>query len=150
MLVDIVINAALVVLLGTVLGYCVTLNRRLGRLRDAQSQLGGYIDRLNQAISQAGRSIESLKAAGGEAGEALRGEVRSARSLRDELALILASGNNLAERLEGGLMQVRERTTSAGVTSGRGGGPKNLKTMETDLAGSEKRQSLLRALSGVR
>lgn len=83
--------------------FCWRLNRRLAALRKGREELRGLIQSLNEATSRAEAGIQQLKDSAKDAGEALKGDIKSARTLRDELSLITETGNNLADRLEGRL-----------------------------------------------
>ena len=99
---------ALTVLLAVTIGYCVILERRLAAVRKGQDGLKSTITELNAAISGAGASLRALKAAAGESAEMLDKRLSSARSLTDELALLTASGERIAQRMD--------RSVSPGAT----------------------------------
>ncbi len=108
-------------LLATVI-YCFILNRRLSVMRDAQSEMSTLISEFNKAIEQARSGVETLKETAADAGDKLGREVDKARAMADELLLMTDSGERLAERLEGGIGQVRgTRPATAGSGSDAGG-----------------------------
>lgn len=87
------------VFLAATIGYCWLLNKRLQALRSGQDGLRDLIRDLNKATGQAANAINELKAANAEAGAALTGRLKDARELADELALMVNSGNSIADRL---------------------------------------------------
>lgn len=91
---------ALTVLLIVTIGYCVILERRLAAVRKGQDGLKSTISELNAAIAGAGASLRALKAAAGESAEMLDGRLTAARKLNDELAVLTASGERIAQRMD--------------------------------------------------
>src|SRR4051794_29307217 len=94
------IELALTALLAVTLVYCIVLERRLAALRKGQDGLKGTIVELNSAIVTAGNAMRGLKASAAEAGEQLDDRLTRARALADELGLITASGERIADRFE--------------------------------------------------
>ena len=94
------LELALSVLLALTLVYCIVLERRLAALRNGQDGIRKTFNDLNTAITAAAASIRALKTAAGEAAEELDGRLSKARALADELALITASGERIAERFD--------------------------------------------------
>lgn len=93
------VELALIALLALTLVYCIVLERRLSALRKGQDGLKATIGELNTAIVSAGASMRALKAAAGGAAETLDGRIESARALIDELSLMTASGERIADRI---------------------------------------------------
>jgi hypothetical protein len=89
------------VLLAATLGYCIVLERRLAAVRKGQEGLKTHIGELNMAIAGAGASLRALKAAAGEAAQTLDERLKRARLHIDELAVLTASGERIAQRMEG-------------------------------------------------
>ena len=88
-------------LLALTLVYCVILERRLAAVRKGQEGLKQTIGELNMAISGAGASLRALKAAAGEAAQTLDERLKRARLHIDELSVLTASGERIAQRMEG-------------------------------------------------
>jgi len=88
------------VLLAFTLGYCVVLERRLAAVRKGQEGLKRHIGELNMAIAGAGASLRALKSAAGEAAQTLDERLKRARLHIDELSLLAASGERIAQRME--------------------------------------------------
>lgn len=89
------------VLLAFTLGYCVVLERRLAAVRKGQEGLKRHIGELNMAIAGAGASLRALKSAAGEAAQTLDERLKRARLHIDELSVLTASGERIAQRMEG-------------------------------------------------
>jgi hypothetical protein len=89
------------VLLAATLCYCVVLERRLAAVRKGQEGLKTHIGELNMAIAGAGASLRALKAAAGEAAQTLDDRLKRARLHIDELSVLAASGERIAQRMEG-------------------------------------------------
>lgn len=88
------------VLLAATLVYCILLERRLSAVRKGQEGLKAHIGELNMAISGAGASLRALKAAAGEAAGTLDERLKRARLHIDELSVLTASGERIAQRME--------------------------------------------------
>jgi hypothetical protein len=89
------------VLLTATLCYCIVLERRLAAVRRGQEGLKANIGELNMAIAGAGASLRALKAAAGEAAVTLDDRLKRARLHIDELSVLTASGERIAQRMEG-------------------------------------------------
>ena len=98
-----IVDIVLVLLLGAVLIACIRVNRGLATIRNGQTELADLAGRLDRATAQAREAITELKGESTRAENDLRGEIRKARALADELILITEAGDNLATRLEQGL-----------------------------------------------
>jgi len=101
------VEVTLEVLLAFTLCYCIVLERRLAAVRKGQEGLSRTIGELNMAISGAGASLRALKAAAGEAAGTLDERLKRARLHIDELSLLTASGERIAQRIEEGATQTR-------------------------------------------
>ena len=96
-----VLELALTVLLAATLVYCIVLERRLAAVRKGQEGLKRMIGELNAAISGAGASLRALKGGCRECrGNAGRTSQARPAALADELALLTASGERIAERFD--------------------------------------------------
>ncbi len=100
---SLIVDIVLVLLLGAVLIACIKVNRGLSIIRNGQAELADLAGRLDRATAQARTAITELKGESAKAENGLRGEIRKARALADELILITEAGDNLATRLEQGL-----------------------------------------------
>ncbi len=96
---DLILDALVAVLLCATIFYCALLDRRLKALRSGQDGFKEIIDQLNTATARAEMSIGQLKQASTNVGSGLVDQLGKARAATDELSVMVASGNNLAERL---------------------------------------------------
>ena len=94
------LEVALCALLAATLCYCVVLDRRLKAVRAGQKDMNATIANLNSSLAAAGASLRGLQAAAGTIGEQLDGKIADARAAIDELALVTASGERIAQRME--------------------------------------------------
>lgn len=95
-----IVELFLTLILAVTLGYCIVLERRLAAVRRGQEGLKSTIGELNTAITNAGASMRALKATASGAAETLDERLARARSAIDELSLLAASGERIAERFD--------------------------------------------------
>jgi hypothetical protein len=95
------------VLLAATLCYCIVLERRLAAVRKGQEGLVRIVGELNMAIAGAGASLRALKTAAGESAATLDERLRRARLHIDELSVLTASGERIAQRIEAGAVAPR-------------------------------------------
>src|ERR1700742_1343048 len=93
------VELTLIALLAATLVYCALLERRLSALRKGQDGLKHTIQELNAAIVSAGASMRALKAAASDAAATLDTRIANGRGLADELSLLTASGERIADRI---------------------------------------------------
>lgn len=110
-----IIDVVVIALLGATIFYALRLEQKLANMRSAQSALADVIRELNTSASRAEAGIQGLKAAAASSGQALDEKIKRARSLADEIELLLQSGERLGQRLETARPQVAPR---AAVRSG--------------------------------
>ncbi|MBL4789458.1 MAG: hypothetical protein JKY60_10565 [Kordiimonadaceae bacterium] len=99
-----IVDGVLALLLVAAIVACVVVYRRLGTIRAGQAELKTLVDDLNRAVSTAQRSVVDLKNSAGEVESRLRDASSKASAMSDELSFITESGNNLADRIERGLV----------------------------------------------
>ena len=98
--VSLVVEVVLAVLLAATVGFCAVLERRLRGLRHDQAALAQTVEALNNGIFRAQGTLMSLKNAATEASAALHVNLGPARTLADELSLMIAAGERVATRIE--------------------------------------------------
>ncbi|HEX4302035.1 MAG TPA: DUF6468 domain-containing protein [Rhizomicrobium sp.] len=98
--IGLIVELALTVLLAVTLVYCIVLERRLAAVRRGQEGLKSTIGELNTAITNAGAAMRALKATASGAAETLDERLARSRSVIDELSLLTASGERIAERFD--------------------------------------------------
>lgn len=97
-----IVEIVLAVLLAATVGYCAVLERRLRGLRQDQGAFADTIQALNSGILRAQTSLTALRGAAAEAGTALEASIAGARTLTDDLSLMIAAGERVATRMEAG------------------------------------------------
>lgn len=96
---DLMLEIIVSVLLAATIGYCAMLDRRLRAMRSGQDGLRELIEDLSVATRQASEAIGRLREVSNATGQQLSEQVARGRGLADELALMLESGNAIANRL---------------------------------------------------
>ena len=109
--ISLIFDALIAVLLVATIGYAAVLNRKLGILRDAKSEMEALIASFSESTECAGSGVESLKQEAGRSGEALQKKVEAARGLVDDLGFLIERGARLAERLDGEIGAARAKRT---------------------------------------
>ena len=145
-MVDIILEAVLAVLLLGVIASCFVVSRKLSALRSGQDGLKRLIDQLNAATFQAQASVAKLKSEGAKAESDLVAATSRARTLADELTLIVQAADSQAGRIEAGLSQSRDDGTSA-RTAGDAESGASASPVPSEL---HERQDILEALREIR
>lgn len=104
-----IIDVVVIALLGATIFYALRLEKKLANMRSAQSALADVIRELNSSAARAEAGIQGLKAAAASSGQTLDEKIKRARSLADEIELLLQSGERLGQRLETARPQVAPR-----------------------------------------
>ena len=95
------LELALEVLLAVTLCYCIVLERRLAAVRKGQEGLSSAPSANSTWRSPArARRLRALKSAAGEAAQTLDERLKRARLHIDELSVLTASGERIAQRME--------------------------------------------------
>jgi hypothetical protein len=121
MTLTLVFEIALSALLAATLIYCAILERKLATLRKGQDGLKQTFVELNTAIISAGASMRALKESAAAAAETLDDRLSRARGMADELSVLTASGERIAERIVGqrGGAMPSERTMRPAILANR-------------------------------
>ncbi len=146
---QILLEGALVLLLGATLFHALRLERALGVLKRDRAVLEALVAGFNDSTRQAEVGVERLRAASEGAGRQIARQIEQAQRLKDDLSFLSERGEKLAERLEGGVRSARMFTDQAAMSSGalpatalRDEGGQKLR--------SEAERDLLRALRAAR
>ena len=99
MTVGLMIELLVAFLLVLTIGYCVTLNRRLKRLRNDEEALRATIAELITATEIAERAILGLKATAGDCDKNLAHRLKDAERLSSELQYYVTQGEGVVGRL---------------------------------------------------
>jgi hypothetical protein len=97
--ISLIVELGLSVLLLATIVYCAILERRLSALRKGQDGLKDTVGQLNEAIIAAGSSMRMLKSTAAGAADALDERISRGRAIADELSLLTATGDRIAERM---------------------------------------------------
>ena len=169
---SLVFDALIATLLVATIAYAAVLNRKLGALRDAKSEMEALLFSFTESAERAGSGVESLKREAGRSGTALQGRLDAARGLVDDLGFLIERGTKLAERLDSGAgvgrakpapepdLQPRARAEPLATVAAKAEtGAAHAKTAVGDAAGSSgdtaadlsaAESDLLKALQGMR
>jgi len=96
-----VIDVTVIALLGATIFYAFRLERKLEGLRMAQTAFADVVRDLNMAAARAEAGIRGLKAAAESSGQSLDEKTKRARSVGDELGLLLQAGQRSAQKADG-------------------------------------------------
>lgn len=99
-----IIDVAVAVLLVVTIGYAVTLNRRLQRLRKDKKDLENLARTFGESTLRAEENINQLRTVA----QALDIQMGRAQSLRDDLAFLNDRGGSAADRLEELVREARD------------------------------------------
>ncbi len=106
---NLVVNVAIVLLLGVTIAYCWVLNRRIKILQDSRSELAQLLQHFDDSTRRASDSIVALQTASKKIGENIQLRIEKANYLIDDLAFMLERGNKLANQLEANFAVSRAR-----------------------------------------
>jgi hypothetical protein len=110
-----IVELALTALLAVTLVYCIVLERRLAAVRKGQESMKAVIGQLDTAISKAGASMHALKATTAATAEQLDERLKRGRAVIDELSLLTASGERIAQRFDRAADESAVQRTAASV-----------------------------------
>jgi len=125
-----ILDGIVIVLLGVTIFYAVVLSRRLAALRAAEGEMGAKLEAFDAAAAKAEASLAAIKqATPPEAGEAAAGRPGAGRplderaeaqvaALKDDLTLLIARGETLADKLEAQVRRARGAATRDGDGDG--------------------------------
>jgi hypothetical protein len=94
------LDLLVIVLMIATIGYAVSLNRSISKLRDGKAELATLLGNLAEAVAHADVAIKGMKAIAGEYDNSLSQRIGTARALVDELNVINETADNLASRIE--------------------------------------------------
>lgn len=119
----------LVCMLGTMIAYCVVLNRRLGHLRRTETEMKTLMAKFAEATERAEANLQSIKLNAVELSSTIGRQVARGGELSQELDVMIVSAERVAERLDGKVAEQRsanvarfrpqaELHATAGTTAG--------------------------------
>jgi len=98
-LISLLLDGLIVTLLVAFIVFAVRLNRSLAGLREGKAELERLIREFGEATARAETGVKGLKRTADETGAGLQARIDKAKALQDELAIIVESGERLADRL---------------------------------------------------
>ncbi|MGB0720507.1 MAG: DUF6468 domain-containing protein [Bdellovibrionales bacterium] len=99
--IKIALDIVILVGLGGFMYYALRLSKALNTFRAGRAEFETLMKQLGRNIDDAQSAITNLRASSKNAGDDLQKLVRDAQFIADDLEIMIKSGNNLANRLEG-------------------------------------------------
>ncbi len=104
---SLVLEISVGLLLIATCAYCITLSRKLQKLRDGQAELLATIDRFDEASRRAEQNLNAMQGAGATLNRDLGAAAGRASALIDELSVMVSAGDDIAGRIEAAMRDVR-------------------------------------------
>ena len=98
---QIVLEVALIGLLGVTLFHALRLERALGVVRRDRAELETLLTGFNDSTRQAENGVERLRNAAEGAGRHIARQIEAAANLKDDLVALIDRGERLADRMDG-------------------------------------------------
>lgn len=152
---SVVLDLVIVALLAATIGYAISLNRKLARLRRQRAELESGFTAFQQAIKRAEDGIGDLRVSA----ESLQSRIDAATRVHTDLAFLIERGERTADRLEGVVRGARpaagtpapaSRAAARGVPRTPPSGPAPHRSITPQPAAqprSETERALLKALA---
>ena len=98
---QVLLEVALIGLLGATLFHAMRLERALGVVRRDRAELESLLQGFNDSTRQAENGVERLRGAAEGAGRHIARQIEAAANLKDDLVALTQRGERLADRLDG-------------------------------------------------
>ena len=105
---QILLEVALIGLLGLTLFHALRLERALGVVRRDRAELESLMQGFNDSTRQAENGVERLRGAAEGAGRHIARQIEAAANLKDDLVTLIERGERLADRMDGLVRANRE------------------------------------------
>lgn len=102
------LDLAILILLVAACGGALVIGRKLTALQRAQGNLAEAIAQFDAASRRAEETLEKIEAMGSARNTSLSKAAQSAQALLDDLTLMTASGERIAERIEAAVLDVKK------------------------------------------
>jgi Domain of unknown function (DUF6468) len=112
-IVGIVVELAVIVLLGFTVTYCIILDRRLQRLRADETSIRQTVIDLGMATDRAERAIDGLRQTIVESETSLGERLKAAEAISADLDSCIRSGDQVLSRISGIVGSAREAIADA-------------------------------------
>ncbi len=103
-MINLVFDGVLIFLIIILLIYAIRLNTRLKNFQNASAEMANMIGKLNQVITASQHSVATLKETVQKEEGRLSSKIKDAQTMLDELSFVTETGENLASRIEKGLI----------------------------------------------
>ena len=103
------LESALIALLAATIFHAFRLERALGVLKRDRTSLEALVTDFNASTRAAEHGIERLHSAADGAGRQIERQIQGATRLRDDLQFLIDRGELVADKLEAGLREGRDR-----------------------------------------
>ena len=97
---QILLEVALIGLLGATLFHALRLERALGVVRRDRAELEGLLRGFNESTRAAENGVERLRSAADGAGRHIARQIEAAANLKDDLVALIDRGERLADRMD--------------------------------------------------
>jgi hypothetical protein len=98
---QILLEVALIALLGATLFHALRLEKALGVVRRDRAELEELLRGFNDSTRQAENGVERLRGAAEGAGRHIARQIEAAANLKDDLVALIDRGERLADRMDG-------------------------------------------------
>jgi hypothetical protein len=99
-MVGVVLDILIIGLLGATIYSAYILNKRLDMIRKGRAELEALVRGFADATQRAEAGVTTMKRLANDTGEQLLKQIDRARALRDELQIMIETGDSLCSRLE--------------------------------------------------
>ncbi|MCB2082009.1 MAG: hypothetical protein KDD76_05175, partial [Rickettsiales bacterium] len=104
---QLLLDLLMIALLGTTVGYCVTLSRKVAQLRKGRQEMAEFIGEFNTAIVRAEDNITRLKELSQMTDATLKEHISRAEYLANDLSFLADRGETIAKSLDQSINQSR-------------------------------------------
>jgi hypothetical protein len=105
---QILLEVALIGLLGATLFHALRLERALGVVRRDRAELEGLLRGFNESTRAAENGVERLRSSADGAGRHIARQIEAAANLKDDLVALIDRGERLADRMDNLVRASRE------------------------------------------
>lgn len=109
---EIVFDIFMVALLLLTVSFCWRLNGKLAELKGSRNELKHLLSTLDNSVNAAHNGIRELQELSGDATEKLAGDIKKAQMISDDLSFLVKTGNDIANKIEEGIVAVQDFETS--------------------------------------
>jgi hypothetical protein len=113
-MVGIVLDLLIIGLLGATIYSAYILNQRLDMIRKGRAELEALVRGFADATQRAEAGVSTMKRLANDTGEQLLKQIDRARALRDELQIMIETGDSLCSRIETAAMRAPQQPARAG------------------------------------